>query len=75
MSDTSKPLSPKFFINPRCPPGTVPTEAASTDVLLDEETNAAEREDPVVVLETGNSKAGEHSSAAEVGSGKEPTFS
>ena len=27
MSDTSKPLPPNFFINPRCPPGAVPVEA------------------------------------------------
>ena len=75
MSDTSKPLSLEYFINPRCPPGTVPVEAASTDVLSNEETNAPEREAPVVVPETGNSKAGEHPFGAEVGLGKEPTFS
>ena len=75
MPDTSKPLSPKFFINPRCPLDIVPAEAASTDVLPDEETNAPEREAPIIVPETGNSKAGEHPSAVEVGSGKEPTFS
>ena len=32
MPDTSKPLSPDFFINPRCPPGVVPAEAATNDV-------------------------------------------
>ena len=75
MSDTSKTLSPEVFINPRCPPGVVPTEAAPTDVHLDEVMNAPEREAPVTIHETDNSKAGEPLSVAEVGSGKEPTFS
>ena len=64
----------RLFINPRCPSGVVPTEAASTDVLPNEVTNAPKREAPVTILETGNSKVGEHLSVAEVGSGKEPTF-
>ena len=64
-----------FFINPRCPPGTVPAEAASTGVFPDEETNVPEREAPVVVPEMGNSKVGEHPPTADVGSGKDPTFS
>ena len=38
-------------------------------------TNALEREAPAAFLETENSKADEHLSAAEVGSGKEPAFS
>ena len=38
-------------------------------------TNAPEREAPIAVLEMGNSKAGEHLSATEVGSGEEPNFS
>ena len=38
-------------------------------------TNASEREAPAAVFETDNSKAGEHFSVAEVGSGKEPAFS
>ena len=38
-------------------------------------TNAPEKEAPVAVLETKNSKAGEYLSASEVGLGKEPTFS
>ena len=29
MPDTSKPLLPEFFINPRCPPGVVSSEAAA----------------------------------------------
>ena len=57
------------------PPGAIPSEVASTDVHPDEVTNAPEREAPVAVLETGNSKVGEHLSAAEVGLGEEPTFS
>ena len=64
-----------FFINPQCPPGIVPAEAASTDVIPNENTNAPEREAPVVVPEMDNSKVGEHPSASKVGSGKEPTFS
>ena len=47
----------------------------SADVHPDEVTNAPEREAPIAVLETDNSKAGEPLYAAEVGSGKEPTFS
>ena len=72
MSDTSKPFSPKFFINPQCPPGIVPAEAVSIDVRPGEATNAPEREAPDVVLETDTSEAGEHFSAAEVGPGNEP---
>ena len=75
IPDTSKSLSPKFFINPRCPPGVIPVEAASIDVHSDEVTNAPEREAPIAFLEMENSKADEHLFAAEVGSGKEPTFS
>ena len=43
MPNTSKPLSPEFFINPRCPPGIVPAEAASIGVFHDEEINTPER--------------------------------
>ena len=39
MSDTSKSLSPEFFINPRCPPGAVLAEAASINVRPNEATN------------------------------------
>ena len=70
MPDTSKTLSPEFFINPLFPPGVVPTEAASMDVRPGEVTNAPEREAPAVVLETDHSKVGEHLSAAQVGLGK-----
>ena len=38
-------------------------------------TNAPKREAPTSVLETDNSEAGEHLSAAEVGSGNEPICS
>ena len=75
MLDTSNPLSPEFFINPQCPPSAVSVEAAPTDVHPEEVTNSLEREAPVAVLETENSKAGEHLFAAEVRSSKEPTFS
>ena len=71
MSDTSEPLSPEFFINPRCPPGDVPAEAASIHVCPGEVTNAQEREAPAAVLETDNSEAGEHLSAVRVGPGNE----
>ena len=74
MPDTSKPLSPEFFINPRSPPGAIPAEAASIDVRPSEATNVPEREAPAVVLETDNSEAGEHLSAAEVEPGNEPIF-
>ena len=57
------------------PPGVIPIEAASIDVHFDEVTNAPEREALVAFLETKNSKEDEHLFAAEVGSGKEPTFS
>ena len=75
MLDTSKPLSPEFFINPRCPSGVVPVVAAFIDVHHDEVTNVPDREAPTVVLETDNRKVGEHLSTTEVGSGKEPAFS
>ena len=75
MSDMSKPVSLEFFIDPRCPPGVVPVEAASIDVCPGKAMNALKREAPVVVLETDNSEAGEHLSIAEVGPGNEPDFS
>ena len=75
MLDTSKPLSPEFFINPRCPPSVVPAEAASINVRPSEMTNAPEREAQAAVLETDHSKVGEHLSTTEVRQGKEPTFS
>ena len=75
MSGTSKSLSPKFSINPRCPLGVVPAEVASTSAHSNEVTNASEKEAPNAVLEMDNSKEGEHLSAAEVRLGKEPAFS
>ena len=39
MPDTSKTLSSEFFINPRCPSGAVPAEAASIDVYPGEVAN------------------------------------
>ena len=69
MLDKLKPLSPEFFINPRCPRGTIPVEATSIDVHLGEATNAPEREALAIVLETDNSEVGEHLSAAKVGPG------
>ena len=74
MSDTSKPLPSEFFINPRCPPGAVPAEVASIDVRPNEATNKLEREAPTTILETDNSKVGEHLSVAKVESGNEPDF-
>ena len=71
----SKTLSLEFFINPQCPPGVVPTEAASIDVHPGEAMNALEREAPAAVLETDNSEAVKHLSATEVGPGNEPVFS
>ena len=74
MLDTSKPLSPEFFINPRCPPDVVPAEVASIDVHPDEVMNVSEREASAAILETDNSKAGELLSALDIGWGKEPVF-
>ena len=54
LSDTSKSLSPEFFINPRCPQGAIPAEVASIDVHPCEIMNAPEKETPPAVLETDN---------------------
>ena len=75
MSNTSKPLSPEFFINPRCPPGTIPAEATTIDVHSSEAMIQPEREVPAVVLETDISEAGKLLSAVEVGLGNEPNSS
>ena len=72
MSDTSKPLSQEFFINPRCPPGTVLAEAAPIFVHSSEAMNAPKMEALAAILKTNNSEVGEHLSAAEVGPGNEP---
>ena len=52
MLDTSKSLSPEFFINPQCPSGAVPAKAASIDVCPGEVVNALEKEAFAAVLET-----------------------
>ena len=57
------------------PPSAVPTEAASIDVYPGEMTIAPKREALASVLETDNSKAGEHLSAVEVKPGNESVFS
>ena len=75
MPDTSKPLSPEFFINPRCPSGVIPTEATFIDVRSSEAANAPERETPTAVPEMKNSEASEHLSVAEVRPGNEADFS
>ena len=77
MPDTSKPLPPEFFINPRCPLGAAlaAAAAASIDVRSGEVTNVSEREAPAVVLEMDNNEAGEHLFAAKVGAGNKPVFS
>ena len=72
MLDTSKLLSPEFFIKPRCPPGTIPTEAITIDVRSGEAMIALEREVPATILEANISEASEHLSTAEVGLGNEP---
>ena len=46
MSDSSNPLLPEFFSNPRCPPALTVTEAATADVDMiepakDSEDNAS----------------------------------
>ena len=75
MSDTSKLLSPEFFINPRCPPGAVPTEATPIDVRPGGGTNAPERVALAAVPETDNSETGEYFSASKVWPSNEPDFS
>ena len=75
MPDTSKPLSPEFFINPRCPPGIVHVEVATIDVCSGEVMIASEREVPAAVLEADISEVGEHLSVTEVGLGNEPDSS
>ena len=58
MANTSKPLPPEFFINPRCPPGSVPAESATIDVRSGEAMITSEREVPAVVLKANISEAG-----------------
>ena len=67
IPDTSKPLSPEFFINPRCLPGAIPIEAATIVVRSGEAMIASEREVLTAVLEADISEVGEHLSAIEVG--------
>ena len=67
MPDTSKPLSPEFFINPRFLPGVVLVEAATIVVRLGEAMIASEREVLAAVLEADISEASEHLSSVEVG--------
>ena len=43
MPDTSKSLYPEFSINPRCPLGAIPVEAATTNVRSGEAMIALER--------------------------------
>ena len=69
MSNTSKSLTPEFFINPRFPLGTGPAEAATIDVHLGKAMIASEREVPTAVLEADISEASEHLLAAKVGWG------
>ena len=71
MPDTSKPLTPEFFINPRCPPGVVLAEVVTIDVRSGEAMIVLEREVPVAVLEANISETGEHLPTAEVGLGNE----
>ena len=75
MPNTSKPLFPESFINPRCPPGAIPAEAATIYVRLGEAMIAPEREVPTVVLEMDINEAGEHFSATKVELRNEPDFS
>ena len=75
MPNTSKLLSPEFFINPQCPPGGFPAKAATIDVRLGEAMIVLEREVPVAILEVDISEAGDHFSAVEFGLGNEPDSS
>ena len=47
MPNTSNPLSLKFFITPRCPPGAIPTKAATNDVRPGEAMITPERRLPL----------------------------
>ena len=73
MPNTSKPLTPEFFFNPRCPPGAVLIEVTPISVRSGEMTNAPENEAPAAVIETNHSEVGEHLST-EVEPSKEPAF-
>ena len=75
IPDMSKPLTPGFFINPRCLPGAVPAEATTINVCPGEAMITPEREVPIAILKTDISKAGKHISTIEVGPGNEPDFS
>ena len=75
MPNTSKSLSSEFFVNPQCPPGVVPTEAAVIDVRSGEAMIVSEREVLAAVLEEDISEAGKHLSAPKVGLGNEPDSS
>ena len=75
MLDTSKPLSPEFFINPRCPSGSVPVEDTTINVHPCEAMITPEREVLAAVLGIDISEAGEHLSAVDVGPSNEPDFS
>ena len=71
MPDTSKPLPPEFFINPRCPPGVVLAEAATIDVFPGEVMIVPKREVPAAVLEADISEVGEYLIGFEVWLGNE----
>ena len=73
MPDTSKMLTPEFFINPQCPPSAIPTEAAPIGVHSGKMTNAPEKEASAAILVTDHSKVGKHLSA-KVEPSKEPAF-
>ena len=75
MSNTPKPLSPEFFINPQCTLGVVHAEAATINVRSGEVMIASEREVPTAFLKEDISEMGEHLSVAEVGLGNEPDSS
>ena len=74
IPDTSKPLSPDFFINPRCHPGTVPAKSITSYVHPGEAMIMPEREHLAVALVTDISEASKHLSTVEVVLGDEPDF-
>ena len=75
MLDTSNPLSPESFINPRCPPSVIPAEAVTSDVRPGKAMIKPKREAPATVPGTYINEAGEHLSATEVRLGNGPDFS
>ena len=68
MPDTPKLVPPKFFINPRCPSGVVPTEVATIEASI------GEASEPFFVAKVGLGNEPD-SSAIVAGESEEPGVS